>query len=73
MESIEQSIYKNWAMLVAKSSVATDELEKSTIMIADLDISTFANVKIETVNSSVATDELQITENHCQAERNWLN
>ena len=46
--------YEAWIILDANSSVATDELENSTI----------ANVEIEAVNSSVATDELQIAENH---------
>lgn len=46
--------YEAWIMLDANSSVATDELEKSTFAIAEID----------TVNSSVATGELQIDGNH---------
>lgn len=46
--------YEAWIMLDAKSSVATDNLEKSANAIAE----------IQANNSSVATDDLQLAENH---------
>lgn len=45
--------YEAWSMLDANSSVATDELEKSTFAIAEIDSD----------NSPVATDELQVVGN----------
>lgn len=53
-----RKFYESWIMLDANSSVATDELENTTVMIADSDHSTFANVEMNSSKSTFANVEL---------------